>query len=105
MSANIKKVYVATRDGRLYVIEPSPHRKSTFEFERDISELGLWQAQPDENEIPFHLNPNELPMTFNLRGFTEEVKSFEGASEDFEKGLKRYIDDEIKRLETLKKDI
>ena len=105
MSANIKKVYVATRDGRLYVIEPSPHRKSTFEFERDISELGLWQAQPDENEIPSYPYTSNYPLIFNLSGSVEEVKSFEGAAEDFEKGLKRYIDDEIKRLETLKKDI
>ena len=105
MNANIKKVYVTTRDGCLHVIEPSPYRKSTFEIERDIPELGLWQAQPNENEIPTHLNSNEFPIFFNLSGSTEVVKSFEVAAEDFEKGLKRYIDDEIKRLETLKKDI
>ena len=105
MSANIKKVYVATRDGRLHVIEPSPHRKSTFEIERGTPVLGLWQAQPDENEIPSYPYTSNHPLIFNLSGSVEEVKSFERASEDFEKGLKRYIDDEIKRLETLKKDI
>ena len=102
MSANIKKVYVTTRDGRLHVIEPKPDRKSTLEIKRGVSEIELRQAQPNENEITYS---NELPVIFNLSGSVEEIKSFEVAAEDFEKGLKRYIDDEIKRLETLKKDI
>lgn len=100
----IKQVYFVMEGGDLIIPNIDQTQNQEFEIERYNPNYEREYSWFSEKIPTFHKLETNLKLKIRLDA-NENYTKFYRAGDDFNKGVAKYLDDEIERLETLKENL